>query len=172
VERLLAHPPPQKIVMYRMPVDVAWQMSEELARTGKAHDVYGSFATFAPGRSIRNPLTVGALAALLIAIAIWARRRGAGFAGKCIKCGRTFCHRCKSAHESATYCTQCIHIYLKRDGVSLDTKRSKLADVQRYQASYTAETDLYDLLRERQIFSSSFLTGTIGCCCSSFVAIA
>jgi hypothetical protein len=50
-----------------------------------------------------------------------------------MKCGRTFCFRCKSARESATYCTQCIHIYLKRDGVSLDTKQAKLKEVQKYQ---------------------------------------
>src|SRR6185295_2461859 len=74
-------------------------------------------------------ITIGSVIAALLAIIIWFRRRKAGYANACIKCGRTFCHRCKSARESATYCTQCIHIYLKRDGVSLDTKRSKLEEV-------------------------------------------
>jgi hypothetical protein len=41
--------------------------------------------------------------------------------------------RCKSARESATFCTQCIHIYLKRDGVSAATKRSKLEEVSEHQ---------------------------------------
>jgi hypothetical protein len=60
-------------------------------------------------------------------------RRKAGYAGACIKCGRTYCPRCKSAHESATFCTQCIHIYLKRDGVSMATKRAKLEEVGEHQ---------------------------------------
>jgi len=71
------------------------------------------------------------------------KRRRAGFAGSCIKCGRTFCHRCKSARESATYCTQCIHIYLKRDGVSLLTKRTKLEEVSEYQAGMLRRNKLF-----------------------------
>jgi len=76
-----------------------------------------------------NPVTIGALASVIFALALWMIRRNRGFAGSCIKCGRTFCHRCKSSRESATYCTQCIHIYLKRDGVAIATKRAKLEEV-------------------------------------------
>src|SRR6202022_816048 len=91
--------------------------------------VFGNYAYFDPASSAPNPITIGAGLALILALLLWMKRRSSGFAGSCIKCGRTFCHRCKSARESATYCTQCIHIYLKRDGVSLDTKRTKLEEV-------------------------------------------
>ncbi|HUO85379.1 MAG TPA: hypothetical protein VM534_09725, partial [Thermoanaerobaculia bacterium] len=86
-------------------------------------------------QSLANPLTVEALTALILAILLLMVRRKGGMAGTCVKCGRTFCPRCKSSRESATYCTQCIHIYLKRDGVSLDTKKRKMEEVQGYQAS-------------------------------------
>jgi hypothetical protein len=78
------------------------------------------------------------------------KRRRVGFAGSCIKCGRTFCYRCKSARESATYCTQCIHIYLKRDGVSLATKREKLEEVHDHQSG---------MLKRNKIFTT-FLPGS------------
>jgi hypothetical protein len=90
-------------------------------------------------------VTLGALASLLLGVALWLRRRGAGLANSCIKCGRTFCPRCKSARESATYCTQCIHIYLKRDGVSLDTKRQKLEEVSDHQAAVTRRNRLLSI---------------------------
>jgi hypothetical protein len=88
-------------------------------------------------------VTLGALVTILLALAVWLKRRRSGFAGACIKCGRTFCHRCKSARESATYCTQCIHIYLKRDGVSLDTKRKKLEEVSDHHAGMQRRNKLF-----------------------------
>lgn len=129
IERLSASPPSQKIVIYHPSIDEAWTVASRIAEKGSASSLFGNYAYFDLAQSALNPVTLGALLTVLCAIFVWLRRRRAGFAGSCIKCGRTFCHRCKSARESATYCTQCIHIYLKRDGVSLDTKRTKLDEV-------------------------------------------
>ncbi|MGH9458479.1 MAG: hypothetical protein ACRD2J_12680 [Thermoanaerobaculia bacterium] len=123
-----------KVLMYEMPVSEAWALAERIAKSQVARELYGNFAVFDPLRVLVNPLTIGALAALVLAFAISSLRRKSGLAGSCIKCGRTFCPRCKSAREATTYCTQCIHIYLKRDGVSLDTKRKKLEEVADYQS--------------------------------------
>jgi len=129
IERISSNPPAQKVVMYHPPIAQAWGVEENLARRGIARTLFGNWAWFDPTVSARNPVTAGAILSLILALVLYSRRRRAGYAGACIKCGRTFCHRCKSARESATYCTQCIHIYLKRDGVSLTTKRSKLEEV-------------------------------------------
>ena len=129
IERLSANPPSQKIVIYHPSIAEAWTVASRIAEKQTARSLFGNYAYFDLGQSALNPVTLGALLAVLAALMVWLRRRKAGFAGSCIKCGRTFCHRCKSARESATYCTQCIHIYLKRDGVSLDTKRTKLDEV-------------------------------------------
>ncbi|HEY0144482.1 MAG TPA: hypothetical protein VGF48_26600 [Thermoanaerobaculia bacterium] len=135
VERLTRNPPPQKVVMYSPPVPEAWRVTDELHRVPAARAVFGNYSTFDPMHTALNPITIGAIASLLLGILFWLRRRRTGYAGACIKCGRTFCHRCKSSRESSTYCTQCIHIYLKRDGVSLDTKRKKLEEVTEHHQS-------------------------------------
>ncbi|MEO6260100.1 MAG: hypothetical protein ABIP63_07095 [Thermoanaerobaculia bacterium] len=129
IERISSNPSAQKVAMYRPPIPQAWAVSSRIARSGVARTLFGNWAWFDPIQSARNPMTIAALLTLIAAPLLFLRRRRTGLAGSCIKCGRTFCHRCKSARESATYCTQCIHIYLKRDGVSLDTKRSKLEEV-------------------------------------------
>ena len=129
IERISSNPSAQKVAMYRPPIPQAWAVSSRIARSGMARTLFGNWAWFDPLQSARNPMTIAALLTLIVAPFLFFRRRRAGLAGSCIKCGRTFCHRCKSARESATYCTQCIHIYLKRDGVSLDTKRAKLEEV-------------------------------------------
>jgi len=134
VNQLTRKPPVQKISSYELPLSDAFATAERIAKTKAAPEVFGTYAFFDPSRSARNVLTGGAVAALILALLMaWARRK-TGVAGSCIKCGRTFCSRCKSSRESATYCTQCIHIYLKRDGVSLETKRKKLDEVQDFQS--------------------------------------
>lgn len=150
IDRLIARPTIQKVVMYEVPIPTAWAITDSIAQKGLARDLYGNYAFFVPLVSAQSALTVGSLVALVLAFLLGKMRKKNGFAGACIKCGRTFCHRCKSSRESAIYCTQCIHIYLKRDGVSLDTKRSKLAEVQEHQ---TAQ------LRTKKIFTT-FLPGS------------
>ena len=134
IERVMSNPPSQKIVMYRPPIDDAWDVSGRIARSGAARALFGNYSSFDPMVSARNPVTIGGLLAAILAPLLWFKRSRHGIAGSCIKCGRTFCPRCKSARESSTYCTQCIHIYLKRDGVSVATKRTKLEEVGQHQS--------------------------------------
>ncbi|HEY6136502.1 MAG TPA: tetratricopeptide repeat protein [Thermoanaerobaculia bacterium] len=143
IDKLSSNPPPQKVVMYRPSISAAWNESEAIARRGAARSLFGNYAFFDPIASAKNPVTLGCLVALIAAPLLFWKRRRAGFAGACIKCGRTFCHRCKSARESATYCTQCIHIYLKRDGVSLATKREKLDQVVDFQSGTLRRNKLF-----------------------------
>ncbi len=143
IEKLLSNPPAQKIVWYNPPISTAWQIADTIARQKTAASLFGNYSWFDIRVSAVNSLTIGALLALVLAVALWIKRRRTGFAGACIKCGRTFCHRCKSSRESATYCTQCIHIYLKRDGVSLDTKKAKIDEVNAHVIGMTRRNRLF-----------------------------
>ncbi len=150
VERVTRVPPPQKIVMYSPSIAEAWSVTSEMSQRPAARALFGNYASFDFVRSSVNPMTIGALVSLLLALLLWMRRRRVGLANACIKCGRTFCPRCKSARESTTYCTQCIHIYLKRDGVSIDTKRKKLEEVTSHQTG---------MIRRNKVFAT-FLPGS------------
>jgi len=150
IDRISANPPQQKVVMYRPSLSDAWRESQSIARSGVARTLFGTYAWFDPLQSAQNPVTLAGVLCLIAAPLLVFKRRRSGFAGSCIKCGRTFCHRCKSSRESATYCTQCIHIYLKRDGVSLATKREKLDQVHEHQTGMSRRNKIW----------SSFLPGT------------
>ncbi len=143
VDRYTRTPPPQKILMYHPPLSEAWTVTRTVSQQQAARALFGNYSTFDASRAAMNAITIGAVVSLLLALALWAKRRKNGFANACIKCGRTFCYRCKSARESTTYCTQCIHIYLKRDGVSLDTKRMKLEEVAEHQTGMTRRNRLF-----------------------------
>ena len=164
VEDVTRVPPLQKIVMYSPPVAEAWSITAEMARRPAARALFGNYASFDLVRSAVNPVTIGAFVSLLLALVLWARRRTTGLANSCIKCGRTFCPRCKSARESTTYCTQCIHIYLKRDGVSIDTKRKKLDEVTAHHGAMIRRNRLFAtfLPGAAQMLEGRIGTGVIG----------
>jgi hypothetical protein len=175
VERATRTPPPQKIVMYNPSIAEAWTVNRDVSKVPSARALFGNYAMFDPVRSAVNPVTIGALVSLLLAVILWARRRRAGLANACIKCGRTFCYRCKSARESSTYCTQCIHIYLKRDGVSLDTKRKKLEEVTEHQTGMTRRNRIFAtfLPGAAQLMEGRTVVGVLGAFLFAlFVAIA
>jgi hypothetical protein len=164
VEYNTRNAPPQKIVMYKPSIAEAWEVSERMAERPAAGALFGNYSTFDALRSLSNPISIGAIASLLLALLLYAVRRKAGFANACIKCGRTFCPRCKSARESTTYCTQCIHIYLKRDGVSLDTKRKKLEEVTDHQNGMTVRNRAFAtfLPGSAQILEGRTTRGVVG----------
>lgn len=166
IERLSRNPPPptKKVVTYYPPIQEAWEVSRKVTRNPAARALFGNYSDFDAARATLNPLTIGALLALVAGPAFWWLRRRRGFANACIKCGRTFCHRCKSARESATYCTQCIHIYLKRDGVSLDTKRRKLDEVNDYLLAMVRRNRILATLLpgSAQVVEGNPVSGVIG----------
>ena len=165
VEALQNQPPDQmKIAMYHPPIEEAIRVATAIARRGAARSLFGTYSWFDPANSLLNPVTLGSVLAVLLGVALWAWRRRTGFAGSCMKCGRTFCYRCKSARESATYCTQCIHIYLKRDGVSLATKRAKLEDVSDHISGIHLRNRIFTTLLpgSAQVLEGRTVAGMIG----------
>ncbi len=72
-------------------------------------------------------------AAVLGGVMLTVRKRWAWTASSCIRCGRVFCPRCKRDLESASYCSQCISVFLKRDVVSIEQQSAKLTQIRRWE---------------------------------------
>lgn len=164
IETFAANPPSQKIVIYNPLLDEVWRDAYRIARRTREKTIFGTYAYFQPVVSALNPLTIAAMLSAILAVVVWLVRRKSGFADACIKCGRTFCHRCKSARESATYCTQCIHIYLKRDGVPLATKRSKLEEVHEHHSGILTRNKVFAtfLPGSAQVIEGRTIAGVFG----------
>ena len=98
-------------------------------------------------RTVLNPLALAAGFALLLALGHFlVREHTTGFAASCLKCGRSFCHRCKLSRESQSYCTQCINIFLKKDMVASDVQLAKRRQVTRHRLVTGVERRVADLL--------------------------
>ncbi len=80
-----------------------------------------------------NPFSVFSLVLLGLALI-----RSVGLSKKrdhakeCIKCGRPFCKRCQPAVKELRFCTQCLHIFVKKDGVSPASRKDKMREIEHH----------------------------------------
>ncbi len=82
---------------------------------------------------LANPTSVLALATLCIGLASLAVFAGTTPARRCTRCGNAFCAHCKSSREGNDYCSQCLHLFVLKDGLAPETKSMKLYEVGRYE---------------------------------------
>ena len=157
VQRFQDSPTLVKVVSQDFTVADARAKAVSLWGTAAGRRVLGHFRTWrlAPGLSI--PLVVaGLLAVPLGALVAFLRTNGKGFSHACQKCGRTYCRFCKPPGESPLFCSQCVHVYLKKDGVSIETKLQKIDEVKRHRG---IEGRVRAILRVALPGSDAFLEG-------------
>jgi hypothetical protein len=83
-----------------------------------------------------NTISVVSFLGVLACFGTLILSRGKESARRCIRCGRPFCHHCKSAHEAKEYCSQCLHLFVLGDGLEPGTKQRKLFEVERYETRW------------------------------------
>lgn len=84
--------------------------------------------------SLAAPVTIAGFAGLILVIflpgLIVAPRRSA--ARRCRRCGRPYCRRCQVAIKYPDVCSQCMHLFILRDGLAPGVKSKKMDEVIRY----------------------------------------
>jgi tetratricopeptide (TPR) repeat protein len=116
----------------RTPSDVGYTRAEIWRRAlslrwSPAVRSVGSVALSAPGTVAG---VVGLLGALLLPGLGIAPRTSP--ARRCRRCGRPFCRRCSVRTKDPDHCSQCVHLYILRDGLAPNVKNRKMAEVVRY----------------------------------------
>lgn len=105
---------------------------DAMERDPRSRRLLGHFRAGQTGGAWKLPFVWALLLAPAAAYGLDAYRlRGRGYALACQKCGRNYCARCKPRGENVGLCSQCIHVYLKKDGVSIETKMQKVEEVKR-----------------------------------------
>ena len=103
---------------------------DALERDARSSRVLGHYRTASLPHALLHPFVFGILLAIGGAIALdRVRQKEKGYASECQKCGRTFCRRCKPPGQSPLLCSQCVHVYLKKDGVAIETALQKVEEV-------------------------------------------
>lgn len=80
-----------------------------------------------------NPFSLLTVVLFVLMFAInLGKRQKRGFARKCMKCGTPFCKKCQSSTKTYEFCTQCLHIFVKKDGVSPASRKDKMQEIEQY----------------------------------------
>jgi tetratricopeptide (TPR) repeat protein len=75
------------------------------------------------------PSVVGGV--LLLGLGWWVFLSSRGMARPCQKCGRVICSRCRG--RETTICSQCHHIFVRKEGVDARVRVRKMGDIKRGQ---------------------------------------
>ncbi len=113
------------------------------------------------GGSLRGPLKLGGGAVGLIlrpAFSLWVilfaalflgfalSKKSGFFARACLKCGRPFCSRCKTSLEFESFCSQCVHLFIRQDGVSPEARLRKNYEVERFYQLQRIQRAVFSLI--------------------------
>jgi len=160
VTKFLDSPTLVKVVSAGYTPDEAREKVRVLQRDTRSRRVLGHFHVGSDPRTWAIPFALAVPFAIAAAFAFdrWRTKRR-GYALSCQKCGRTFCRLCKPPGESPLLCSQCIHVYMKKDGVSIETKLQKVEEVRRRQG---VEGMLRRALNVFLPGAESFLEGRVG----------
>ncbi len=113
-------------------VDEARKKVVSLEGDSRSRRLLGHFRSSKQTVFPKTFILFGVILAIPIAIGVdLLRSRHRGYAQECQKCSRTFCRLCKPPGEGALLCSQCVHVYMKKDGVSIETKLVKAEEVRR-----------------------------------------
>jgi hypothetical protein len=113
--------------------------------------------------AVFNPISLAALAGIGILLFRFKRGMGTLEASSCEKCGRAFCARCHATGKSSTYCTQCVHLYIKKDGVSPVVRTAKLREVERHLQLTSIAVRLFNLVLPGagSLYATRYVTGSV-----------
>ncbi|HXU10384.1 MAG TPA: hypothetical protein VN898_00315 [Candidatus Binatia bacterium] len=116
----------------RTPMDVGYASAEIWRRVFLLRLDEGLRAAW--GRALRAPATLAGGAGLALALflpglliaprAVTTRR--------CRRCGRAYCRRCQVATRHPDHCSQCMHLFILRDGLAPNIKNQKMEEVVRH----------------------------------------
>jgi tetratricopeptide (TPR) repeat protein len=116
----------------RLPVDTSFTRSEIWKGVLSLRMGEGARAPW--WRALTAPATLAGAVGLILAFAL----PGLGIADRsatarrCLRCGRAFCRRCRVRAKDADHCSQCVHLFILRDGVAPSVKSRKMEEIVRY----------------------------------------
>lgn len=88
------------------------------------------------GKSMRGislkKLPLASVIMFFILLIIYFYRRVYGFAHTCLRCGQVICSKCQGSMDEKEYCLPCIHVFIKKDGISAKTRISKIVQIRKF----------------------------------------
>jgi hypothetical protein len=92
------------------------------------------------------PFSLWALIFMVVFLSLAIIKKADFFARSCFKCGQPFCSRCKTSLEFESFCSQCVHLYIKQDGVSPEARLKKNYEVDHHHTFQRIQRVIFSLV--------------------------
>ena len=79
-----------------------------------------------------NPFSLLALLFLGAAVSRILKNEKRVIAKECAKCGKAFCKKCQPNTKISGFCIQCLHIFVRKDGVSPASRKEKMEEIEKH----------------------------------------
>ncbi len=79
----------------------------------------------------QDPFSLLIVGFLLFAVLFGLRSRK-NAARDCVKCGEAFCKKCQPSNKDYPFCIQCLHIFVRKDGVSSVSRKEKMHEIEQH----------------------------------------
>jgi len=90
-----------------------------------------------------NPVSI---IIIVMVIVINAKMKKFYYAKKCVSCGIPFCKRCQAVERMQRYCSQCFHLFVKKDGVAQSSKNEKIEFINRWKKKRNLRSYLLNMI--------------------------
>ena len=84
------------------------------------------------GSFLMTPFTLVGLVFLAGVLLRMARNEKRVVAKECLKCGKAFCKKCQPNTKVPGFCFQCLHIFVRKDGVSPASRKEKMEEIEHF----------------------------------------
>lgn len=106
----------------RLPIERLRALAASLAEEPLAAALAAPFFALVPLDQV--PIVAGGCLVLFWVVARWRGRRGV--ARRCVRCGESFCDRCRGPVKEGEHCSQCAAVFVVKRGIAGDTRRERL----------------------------------------------
>lgn len=122
--------PNRKLIDKYLPIDSVWNFFDQDDEKTDL-EVQELWSLFVVGLPINQLSSVTIVVIILIVILSFARDKF-GFAHYCLMCGTPTCKRCQRHLASEKYCSHCMQLFIKKDGVDPEMRNQKMLQVHRH----------------------------------------
>ncbi len=147
VDRWIESPTLARVLSLDYSVEEAAARSRRWGREPKSQVLPGIGHEPSAAEVFTSVPALGPWAAILLGALIGAILRSNGFgAEECVRCGGTFCRRCKPRGSAAAFCKECVRLFVTKEGADIAAKVAHSSETRRQQKIRQRERRFLSLL--------------------------
>jgi tetratricopeptide (TPR) repeat protein len=147
VDRWIESPTLARVLSLDYSVDEAAARSRRWGHEPKSQILPGIGHEPTPAEIFTSVQALGPWAAILASALIgWVLRSNGFGSEECVRCGQPYCRRCKPRGTAASFCRECVRLFVTKEGADITAKVAHSSEARRQQKIRQRERRILSLL--------------------------